>query len=107
MISFSRKVVNNQCSTASGNAGARMKLPRLGQGMKLEPDLVVAKAVAREVRPVDRMGSIPAVYNAFCPLCQDITTELESRARRGIGCRMGAGEALRTAVIEIFFQMGR
>jgi hypothetical protein len=29
LISFSRKVVNDQCSTASGNASVRRKLPRL------------------------------------------------------------------------------
>ena len=45
--SFSRSVVSDQCSTSSGTAKVRMKLARLfGQGIKLEPNLVVAELTA-------------------------------------------------------------
>jgi len=51
---FSRSVVSDQCSTSFGKASVRMKSASIvGQGVKLEPNLVVAELASRHSGPLD------------------------------------------------------
>ena len=46
--SFSRSVVNDQCSTSFGKASVREVGEIVGQGVELEPDGIVAELTARQ-----------------------------------------------------------
>ncbi len=53
-MSFSRKVVSDQCSTAPGQGKRSQEVAQVvGHGVQLKTRLVVAKAMAREPRLVD------------------------------------------------------
>ncbi len=88
LISFSRSVVSDHCSTASGKASVGGKLRRLSaQRAPLRTYLVDAEAVARKPGPVDR---VPALTYA---LLRRAALSVEGHPPLGLPAEIGDHEA--------------